>query len=322
MSFKLEQLRYLVAVAEEGQFTRAARNLHVAQPALSQAISQLENDLGIELLQRHARGVTPTPAGEIVLAKARVALAATKDAQMTARSLARSATRMVEFGFLGSPPMIEAPYLFAAFAAAHPEAELSYRGLAYPRGSTASWLADVDVALCHSPKVDKEVHSYPLWAEPRFVLAPETHPLATRSELGVEDVLEETYLGFDPDVDPAWAGFWTLDDHRGGPAPRVTPHRARSWPAAVAIIASSSAITTVPACQATVIDKILTGVVTIPLTDADPTVLSLVWRRDNHNPLVHSLVAVAKGLTDGDGAGRKALHRREQGADAEAPASR
>jgi DNA-binding transcriptional LysR family regulator len=240
---------------------------------------------------------------------------------MTARSLARAATGMIEFGFLGSPPMVEAPYLFAAFAAAHPETELSYRGLSYPRVSMASWLADVDIALCHSPTADKEVHSYPLWGEQRFVLAPTTHPLATRSELSVEDVLDETYLGCHPDVDPAWAGFWTLDDHRGSPAARLTAHRALSWPAAVAIIASSTAITTVPACQAAIIDKILTGVVTIPLRDADPAVISLVWRRDNHNPVVHSLVAVAKGLTDGDGAGRQHLQRRDRRMPAEAPAS-
>jgi DNA-binding transcriptional LysR family regulator len=304
MPFRLEQLRYLVAVADEGQFTRAARNLHIAQPALSQAVAQLECELGIELLKRHARGVTPTPAGETFLAKARIALAATRDADVTARSLARSATGMMEFGFLGTPPMVDAPHLFAAFAEAYPEAELSFRGLSYPRGSMASWLAVADIALCHSPSADPEVHTYPLRAESRFVLAPRDHPLAEHGELSVTDVLDETYLGSHPAVDPAWAGFWRLDDHRDVPTPRVTAHRALTWPATVSLIASGTAITTVPACEAETIGKILPGVVTIPLKDAHPAVLSLVWRRDNHNPLVHSLVAVAKSLSDGDANGR------------------
>jgi DNA-binding transcriptional LysR family regulator len=304
MPFRLEQLRYFVAVADEGQFTRAARNLHVAQPALSQAISNLESELGVDLLTRHARGVTPTAAGETFLAKARVALAATTDAAMTARSLARAATGTIEFGFLGLPPMVDAPHLFAAFAEAQPEADLSFRGLPYPRGSLASWLADVDVALCHSPTADPEVQVFPLWAERRFVVAPANHPLAPRGELTVAEVLDETYVGSHPAVDPGWAGFWRLDDHRGGGAANVSADRALSLAATIATVASGRAITTVPACQAAILAKILSAVVTIPLCDAHPTVLSLLWRRDVHNPLVQSLAAVAKSLIDGNGDGR------------------
>src|SRR6266571_8981421 len=83
MPLRLAQLRYLVTAAEEGQMTRAARKLHLAQPALSQAIAQLESELGVELLHRNPRGVTPTEAGEAFLAKARTALAATEDAALT-----------------------------------------------------------------------------------------------------------------------------------------------------------------------------------------------------------------------------------------------
>src|SRR5271165_6440278 len=90
MPFKRGHLRYFVTVAEEGQVTRAAERLHIAQPALSQAIAQLECDLGLQLLERQPRGVTLTPAGEVFLEKARTVLAATKDAVLTAESLART----------------------------------------------------------------------------------------------------------------------------------------------------------------------------------------------------------------------------------------
>src|SRR3982074_3055485 len=77
----LRPLRYFVAVAEEGQVTRAAERLHLAQPALSQALSKLEAGLRVKLLERHARGVSLTPAGKAFLQKLRGALAAMDDAQ-------------------------------------------------------------------------------------------------------------------------------------------------------------------------------------------------------------------------------------------------
>src|SRR5437899_1980836 len=100
MPFKRGQLLYFVTVAEEGQLTRAAKRLHLAQPALSQAISQLEGELGVELFERHARGVNLTHAGEVFLEKARIALAAGEEAAATARALARSERGAIEIGFI------------------------------------------------------------------------------------------------------------------------------------------------------------------------------------------------------------------------------
>jgi DNA-binding transcriptional LysR family regulator len=294
MPLKLVQLRYFVTVAEDGQMTRAARKLHLAQPALSQAIAQLESQLGIVLLERGARGVNLTQAGEMFLTKARVALAAVADAARTAQSLARAANTAIEIGFLGSPPMTAAPQLFAAFADAHPSAELSFRELPFPRGSATPWLEEVDVALSFSPTAHRGVSIRALRAEPRAVVAPQSHPLAQRSELSVAEVLDETFFGFHPAVDPVWAGFWMLDDHRGEPPTRITTDRARNPLEMFAIVASGRAIMTFPASRAAVIQQALRGVVAIPLCDAHPALLSLAWRNDTLNPLVEALVAFAQ----------------------------
>jgi LysR family transcriptional activator of glutamate synthase operon len=68
---ELRQLRYLVALAEEGSFTRAAAREHIAQPALSQQIRRLEDEVGLSLAQRTTRSVTITDAGEVLIARAR-----------------------------------------------------------------------------------------------------------------------------------------------------------------------------------------------------------------------------------------------------------
>src|SRR5215207_5830882 len=91
---ELRHLRYFVAIAEERSFTRAAERLWVAQPGLSSQIRRLESELGVQLFDRHSRGVELTDAGELFLARARTALAAA--------DIARSTGQDVEEGLVGS----------------------------------------------------------------------------------------------------------------------------------------------------------------------------------------------------------------------------
>jgi DNA-binding transcriptional LysR family regulator len=296
----LRHLRYFVTVAEEGQLTRAASKLHIAQPALSQAIAQLESQCGVELLERHARGVSLTRAGEAFFDKARAAVEAVADADMTAQTHSRAGRSRVEWGFSGWPPMVQAPELFAAFTAANPDAEVSFRELAWPRGTTAAWLEPVDIALCFSPTPHPDVELLVLRSEPRVVLAAATHPLAQNSELAVADVLGETFCGSHPSLEPVRAGFWRLDDHRGGPG-RMTLGEATNAQETVAVVVSGRAITTAPASAAPTIESAVPGVVAIPLPDAHPTVLALVWHKRSPNALVRAIVATARGLAGRNG---------------------
>lgn len=298
MALGLKQLHYCVVAAEEEQLTRAARKLHVAQPALSRTILQVESELGVELFERHPRGITPTPAGVTFLEKARLALAASTDVVQTAQSLARAARGKLEIGFIGPPPMLNAPELFVAFADAHPEAEVSFRGLPFPTASTVSWLRDVDVAFSHPPAPDPGVCQQVVRAEPRVVLAPIGHQLAQRSEVAVADVLDETYISYHPSIQATWAGFHSLDDHRGGPPAHMTADHVLTPLDILAIMASLRGITALPACDAAIIQRALPGLVAIPLRDASPAMLSLSWCEANRNPLVETLVASARHVAD------------------------
>ena len=283
--------------------TRAAAKLHIAQPALSQAIAQLEARLGVQLLERHARGVRLTPAGERFLTKARAAVEAAAEADLTAQAFARAASGKIEVGYIGPPPEFKVPEAFVQFAAQHPEVEISGHDLPFPRGSTSSWLEDVDLALCHPPQTDPEMHFRPLRAEPRTVVAAKHHPLAERTELLVEEVLEETFISYHPDVQPGWAGFHSLDDHRGAPPANLTRDHVASPPEMLSAMASRRAITTVPASDAEIIMRVLRGLVAIPLADAEPFTLAIVWRGGDRNPLVASLLSTvaAAECADSDG---------------------
>ncbi len=294
MAFRRDQLRYFVAVADEGQVTSAAAKLHIAQPALSQAIANLEQDIGFKLFERHARGVSLTPAGETFLEKARAAVAAEESVAQAAEALARAAHGSIEVGYLGLPPAMTNPDLVDAFSRAHPNIELELHELPFPSLPTAAWLADVDVAIASRPTADQDVWMLPLTAVSRVVLAPRTHRLAERSEVAVADVLDETFIGFHESVDPAWAGFWSLDDHRRGPPPNVTPERSANAHERFAMIASENGVTTMPERHAAVIAKVLPTLLTIPIIDADPAVLTLIGRQDRRNATVDVLIEVAR----------------------------
>src|SRR3954464_12030155 len=95
---ELRHLRYFVAIAEERSFTRAAERLWVAQPGLSTQIRRLEAELGIQLFERHTRGVDLTDAGELFLERARTALAAAEEARLTGRDLEARVVGTIRLG--------------------------------------------------------------------------------------------------------------------------------------------------------------------------------------------------------------------------------
>jgi DNA-binding transcriptional LysR family regulator len=290
------QLRYFVAVAEEGQITRAARKLHLAQPALSQAIAQLESDLDVELFVRHPRGMTLTPAGEAMLEKARAVLAAEAETARTALALRRVANSEISVGFIGPPPAIAHPDLLTAFSERNPQAQISFRDLQFPRGATSNWLADVDVAVCHTPKAEASVSMQPIRVEPRAAVMHRGHPLAGRTALAVMDVIDETFIGYHPAVQPIWAGFHSLDDHRGCPPEHRTGDEALTSLQMLGIMSSPRALTTVPYADAKLAMQVLPEIASVPIVDAAPAVVSLVWQRDAGNPLIDDLVEIANRL--------------------------
>jgi DNA-binding transcriptional LysR family regulator len=293
MSFRKDHLRYFVTVAEEGQITRAARRLAVAQPALSQAIAQLETELGLKLLERHTRGVKLTAEGEAFLAKARAVVDHERDVRLTAQSLARAAKSILEVGFVGPPPLMTSPELFGAFAAAHPEVEVSFRDLPFPCGTTRSWLEPVDVAICHCPQVEPGVRIQALRSEPRAIVVPESHRLAGSEQASATETLGERFIGYDPSVQPAWAAFHSLDDVRGGPPEDPTEDEVGTSMQMLSLLGGRRGVTAVPYCDARIVAQVLRGTAAVKLADAAPAAISLVWLAERENAIVAALAQVA-----------------------------
>jgi len=115
----LRQLQYLVAVVDEGSFARAAPALYVSQPTLSQQVRTLEAEVGGLLLERLARGVRPTPAGEAFLPAARAALAAAERARHSARMVLELEAGELEIATVGTVALGLLPAVLRRWRARH-----------------------------------------------------------------------------------------------------------------------------------------------------------------------------------------------------------
>src|SRR4051794_3845274 len=144
---ELRQLEYLVAVVEEGGFTRAAERVHVSQSGVSAQVRQLERELGQVLLDRTTRRVALTPAGAAVLPHARAALAAVAGARQAADDLGGLVTGQVAVGMVTGcalPGLFEA---LAAFTRAHPGVRLSLTEGASDEMTRDVRAGDLDLAV-------------------------------------------------------------------------------------------------------------------------------------------------------------------------------
>ncbi|RLU87585.1 transcriptional regulator CynR [Streptomyces griseocarneus] len=147
MALELRHLRYLLAVAEHGNFTRAAEDLHISQPTLSQQVKQLERTLGVQLLDRSGRAVRLTDAGEAYADHARRALrdlAAGERAVHDVRDLSRGQLRLAVTptftAYLVGP-------LAAALHARHPGIALTVAEMTQDRIETALLADDLDLGI-------------------------------------------------------------------------------------------------------------------------------------------------------------------------------
>jgi DNA-binding transcriptional LysR family regulator len=220
---ELRHLRYFVAVVEERQFVRAAAALHVAQSALSQQIRDLERELGAELLHRDRRGVTVTPAGELLLGHARAILERADLARAEVAKLTGVISGALRVGS-GSPSgPVPLPATLAAFQRRHPAVEIVLRDA--PSEELVRSLQDgaLDIAIVsflpeHLPE---QVHGALITREPMVALIPAGHTLAEGATVSLAALSGEPLITF-----PRGSGIrGTIEDGfraAGVPRPVVT----------------------------------------------------------------------------------------------------
>lgn len=188
----LRTLRYVVAVADQLNFTAAARALNVSQPALSQQIRLLEQELGIALFTRSSKGVAVTPGGRLVVDQARrvIGTAAQLRAEVDAFRCARRGH--LRIGVTQSFNILYFPPVLSAFLAAHRDIDVTVRELSNDRivDGVATGTLDMGVAIGASD--DGAVVTQPLYRDRLMLACPAGHRLAGLSSVPLVELEHET----------------------------------------------------------------------------------------------------------------------------------
>jgi len=290
--FDIRQLYYFVTTAEEGQITRAASKLHLAQPALSQTIAKLEATVGVKLFERHPRGVSLTPAGAAFFEKARVAVTAAQEAADVLGPWVRAESALV-LGFSPSFNPIARP-IMRRLMAENPDVLVRVRHL-HPANRLVdlkSGLIDAELMLPPPPS-DPDVVVETVFHSPRYVLLPDGHPLAGEAAIEFDEIANETFPGRHPSVSKEWSAEAWLSDRRGYDPP-VTTETPLTLDEVWALVSAGKAVSVLPGFMIPPIEG--HGVCAIPLSDVEPIAIGLARRREDTRALVSALFEIALDL--------------------------
>ncbi|WP_149085203.1 MULTISPECIES: LysR family transcriptional regulator [Microbacterium] len=194
----LQQLRYVVAVADTGSFTRAAERCHVTQSALSHQIAALEREVGVRLFARTSRSVRATESGEAFLHSARRAVRAADQAKEDAAAAGGEVLGALRLGIIPTVTALDVPALLVAYREAHPAARVELRVGNSDTLMAAIRRGDLDVALLGLREgLDPDgVGSRPLARDPLVAVLPRGHDLGVRRSLRLSDLADSAFADF------------------------------------------------------------------------------------------------------------------------------
>lgn len=303
MDVHLRELRYFVAVAEDLHFSRAAERLHLDQPTLSRHVRRLEQQLGVELLERTTRAVALTDAGAAFLERSRETLVAADGAVDAARRAAAGRTGVLRAGMMAQIASDLRTKAFDLFAERYPTVDLRPTG-GYPYVDPSCGLVsgETDVAFVWLVAPHPLIEAVPLFEERRWFVLASGHPLAARSTLSLEDVEDEPFFGFPPeyDEDPLAAAFRDFCQLQPRPDGRrrlegaVVTNRDE-W---VDALVRGLAISTTPESSVTRTLAGWPGITCVPATGVEPITVAVAWRRDRWTATVQNFVDLVLELRE------------------------
>ena len=287
-------MRYVVEVAQQRSFSRAADRLHVAQQALSQQIKTVETQIGVTLFTRNNRGVELTPAGVVFVQEARRVISVAERAVTRAQAIAKGEAGSVKVAYTLTSVYDTLPAVVERVESAYPNLKLELREVL--SGDVSHLLSDAkhDLALCPRTAYPVDYERHELRREPFVAAVSSIHRLAGRHQLSLSEFAGELFELWPREMAPGFydavlaacrdAGFEpTRDEHAAG----STVWRNIAQGRGVALVVGS------------LIDQLPRGITLLKLADPQPVlIIDLVWHRETASPAVKHILQAAREISE------------------------
>lgn len=244
-AMELRHLRSFIAVAEELHFSRAARRLHIEQPALSQQIRQLERELGTRLFERTTRRVELTVPGRVLLDRARRVTDAADRSMADTRRAARGQLGWLVIGFVDSAAYGLLPPVLRELRRHAPDLSLELRELS-TEAQLAGLLDDIDAGIVRDVDEFDGLDVTPLLTERLVVAVPAAHLLSGRDRVRLAELADEPFVSFPRERVPIIHDrLVELCRTTGGFQPQIA-HHALQYPTMIGLVAAGYGVALVP----------------------------------------------------------------------------
>jgi DNA-binding transcriptional LysR family regulator len=302
MDAHLRDLRYFLAVAEELNFTGAAKRLHLSQPALSKQIRRLEATLRVSLFERNRREVRLTAAGN-ALRDAAVPLLSSWDAAMVSVGEAGAQdSQVLRVGTLTSIGRSLYPAVIDAFTADMPNWRVELRSFGWGDPTAGLHDGQTDVAFLWLP-IDAGGVAYQVLAVEDRVLAISTrHPLAKQPRVRFADIVDEPFVALPPSAG-ILRDFWLAADERAGRPANVVAEVA-SADETFELVASGAAVHLLASGNATI--YVRPGVTCVPIEGVAPAEFAIGWRHGDRRRAVRAFIQACTATVPADTEARPA----------------
>lgn len=291
---EIKRLRYFVAVAEELHFGRAAERLEMAQPPLSRQIAQLEKDLGVQLFDRSRSQIRLTPAGDVMLERARDIIERLESTYREVSLIGQGSAGRLRIAFVGSASHGVLPTLIKSYRSHYPNVDLALSAMNNAELERAVIQREIDIAVAR-PSLDiEELRTLTLHQEPLMLAIPDNSRLNAVQNIALKDLTDETFVLYPRRPRPSFADYILKVCAEEGLKPRETVF-AQDYQTAISLVSVGVGISIVPE---SVSSTQRPGVFYRPYEGYNPgTGLSAHARRDNRKPHVMNFFDIVEKYT-------------------------
>jgi DNA-binding transcriptional LysR family regulator len=290
---ELRHLRYFTAVAQHLSYSEASRRLHVAQPAISQTILDLEEELGVKLFLRNNRNVHLTAAGTTFLAESEKILANAGEAQRLAQRAARGEVGILRVAFLAQGMVTLLPPLVHAYRRRYPDVEIQLSHMNPDDQLKAFDEGRLDLGFSRAVPVDRRAYYNEeiVYNDYLCMVLPTNHPLAGKKKVKLEEFARESFILFHRKGAPILFDLAVASCRRAGFSPKVT-HQTDLMTTVFSLVECGLGVALVPGFAREMADQ---KIIRRPLAQPSGSIsLCAIWPKAVHGPTLEAFLEIMR----------------------------